>query len=82
MPAQQRPASLALVLWSAVLLFYVYAASFPLTVESQSILAWGLVGLLFVIQSQYDYIEDHLKESLRLFRLVVIFLAALVTLRY
>lgn len=76
------PASPRLLLWGGLLFGYIYAASFPLHVESQSILAWSLLALLFVIQARYSWIEDHLGASLRLFRLFVIFLATFITLRY
>ncbi len=75
-------ASPSMFLWGGLLLFYVYAASFSLNVAAQSILAWSLVGLLFVIQANYTRLEQHLGATLRLFRLVVIFLAVFVTLRY
>jgi len=77
-----QPASIGLMLWGAVLLAYVYAASFPLNVASQSILAWSVIALLFVVQANYSRIEQQLGASLRVFRLVVIFLAVFVTLRY
>lgn len=75
-------ASAGLMLWGFVLLAYVYAASFPLNIASQSILAWSLVALLFVIQANYTRIEHQLGAALRMFRLLVIFLAVFVTLRY
>ena len=77
-----RPASQPLILWSGTLVLYVYAASFPLDVQAQSILAWGLLALLAVIHANYTRIEDYLGDSLRLFRLAVIFLAGFITLRY
>ena len=69
-------------LWGGTLLVFVYAASFPLNVEGQSVLAWSLLGLLAIIQANYTRIEQTLGEHLRLFRLVVIFLAVFITLRY
>ena len=77
-----RPASQPLILWSGTLVLYVYAASFPLDVQAQSILAWGLLALLAVIHANYTRIEEYLGDSLRLFRLAVIFLAGFITLRY
>ncbi|OYY74393.1 MAG: cellulose synthase catalytic subunit (UDP-forming) [Gammaproteobacteria bacterium 28-57-27] len=77
-----KPLSPSLLLWSGTLLLYVHAASFPLNVQSQSILAWSLLALLAIIQANYTRIEQHLGASLRLFRLIVIFLAVFITLRY
>lgn len=68
--------------WGGALIAFVYAASFPLQMESQSFMAWSMLGLLALIQANYTRIERNLGEHLRLMQLIVIFLAIFITLRY
>ncbi len=77
-----KPIKASLALWGVFAFIYVYAASFPLNTEGQSVLAWSLLALLFMVQSAFSGIERHLGDKLRLFRIAVIFLAAFITLRY
>lgn len=72
----------SLAIWSLVFLVFFYAASLPLATASQSSLAWSLVALLYLIQANFERIERNAGEFLKLIRIVVIFLAVFVTLRY
>jgi len=71
-----------LTFWSVVFIFFIYAASVPLATDTQSTLAWSLVAILYVFQANFERIERHAGEYLKLIRIVVIFLAVFITLRY
>jgi cellulose synthase (UDP-forming) len=68
--------------WSVVFVFFIYAASIPLATDTQSTLAWSLVVILYLFQANFERIERHAGEYLKLIRIVVIFLAVFITLRY
>lgn len=72
----------SLLAWSAVFILFIYAATVPLSTESQSVLAWALIPLLYIIQANFDRIERHAGEYLKLIRILVVFLAVFITLRY
>lgn len=72
----------SLAVWSIVFIVFYYAAALPLATASQSALAWSLVALLYLIQANFDRIERYTGEYLKLIRIIVIFLAVFVTLRY
>jgi len=68
--------------WSVVFVFFIYAASIPLAADTQSTLAWSLVVILYLFQANFERIERHAGEYLKLIRIIVIFLAVFITLRY
>ncbi|MDD2892608.1 MAG: UDP-forming cellulose synthase catalytic subunit [Halothiobacillaceae bacterium] len=71
-----------LLLWSALFVFFMYAASAPLTTATQATLAWSLVLVLYLFQANFERIERHAGPYLKLIRIVIIFLAVFITLRY
>ena len=71
-----------LLIWSAFFVFFIYAATLPLSTESQSALAWALIPLLYIIQANFDRIERRAGDHLKLIRILAVFLAVFVTLRY
>lgn len=71
-----------LLVWSGAFIFFIYAATLPLSTESQSALAWALIPLLYIIQANFDRIERRLGDYLKFIRIIVVFLAVFVTLRY
>jgi len=70
------------ILWLGAIFGLLWLAHLPLTQEAQAITVATLVGILFLIMRKMDSLEVHQARAVKFLRLLAIFLAAFVSLRY
>jgi cellulose synthase (UDP-forming) len=71
-----------MVWWLAAIFALLWLAHLPLTIEAQGIMVGSLLGLLLLIMVGMDRLEVHRARQVKFFRLLAIFLAVLISLRY
>ncbi|MGK0673792.1 MAG: UDP-forming cellulose synthase catalytic subunit [Halothiobacillaceae bacterium] len=68
--------------WLVLVFGFIWLAHLPLTVEAQAALAATMVAILWLIMKSMDRLEVHQARQIKFLRLLAIFLAAFVSLRY
>ncbi|MEF3192714.1 MAG: glycosyltransferase, partial [Halothiobacillaceae bacterium] len=71
-----------LILWLAAIFYLLYLAHLPMTQQAQGITAAALLAVLYLIMRQMDGLEAHQTPQIKFLRVLAIFLAAYVSLRY
>lgn len=71
-----------LIVWPVAIFVLLYFVHLPMTQWTQGISAFALLLVLYVIMQRMDRLEAHQARQIKFFRVLAIFLAAYVSLRY
>ncbi|MGB9670391.1 MAG: UDP-forming cellulose synthase catalytic subunit [Halothiobacillaceae bacterium] len=71
-----------ITVWVVALFTFLWLAHLPLTIETQASVAAFLVAILWLIMRSMDRLEVHEARQIKFLRLLAIFIAGFVSLRY